>query len=221
MAMAVALILCTIGVAFGDVDAVTPSTNDENRAKGWAHFNAADTRVGEVEIEFVSTRNFASCFEYRSDGKDTTDPRNNFNPGIEDGLWPFVCVANSTETLTLNALEFVEIRMVFGAESDERFDWTRVDVEPVPGAHGLQNAMSGPAGERANDNARFNRVNVAPVTDAGGLQTAESGPAGERANDNARINQVDVAPVTDAGGHQTAESGPAGERANDNARIKR
>jgi hypothetical protein len=155
--MAVALILSTMGVAFGAVDEVTPSSNDENRTKGWAHFNVVDARVGAVEIEFVSTRNFPSCFEYRSDGEDTTDPRENFNTDIDDGLWPFVCVTDSTATRTLSALGYVEIRMVFGAESDERFDWTRVDVEPVPGANGLQNAKSGPAGDRANENARFNR----------------------------------------------------------------
>jgi hypothetical protein len=157
MAMAIALILSTMGVAFGVVDAVTPSTNDQNRTKGWAHFNVIETRVGEVDIEFVSTRNLVSCFEYRSDGEDTTDPRDNFNTDIEDGLWPFLCVNNSTHILTLSALEHLEIRMVFGGERDERFDWTRVDVDPVPGAHGLQIAKSGPAGERANENARFNR----------------------------------------------------------------
>jgi hypothetical protein len=189
MAMAVALILSAIGVAFGAVDDVTPSTNDDNRTEGWAHFNVADTRVGEVDIDFVSTRNFASCFEYRSDGEDTSDPRPNFNPDIEDGLWPFTCVNNSTERLTLYAFEYVEIRMVFGAEGDERFDWTRVEVEPVPGAHGLQNAKSGPAGDRANENARFNRVDVPPAPDAGGLETAESGPAGDRANENARLQR--------------------------------
>lgn len=157
VAIAIALISSTMGTALGAVDAVTPSTNEANRSNGWAHFNVLETRVGEVDIEFVSTRNFASCFEYRSDGEDTDDPRDNFNSDVEDGLWPFLCVNNSTETLTLDALQYVEIRMVFGAESDERFDWTRVDVEPVPGAHGLQIAKSGPAGERANDNARFNR----------------------------------------------------------------
>lgn len=157
MGMAIALLFSTMSVAFGAIDDVTPSTNDENRTEGWAHFNVVETRVGEVDIEFVSTRNFASCFEYRSDGEDTTDPQDNFNPDIEDGLWPFVCVNNSIETLTLSALEYVEIRMVFGAEGDERFDWTRVDVTPVPGARGLQIAKSGPAGERANENARFNR----------------------------------------------------------------
>ncbi len=156
MAMAITLLFSTMSVAFADVNDVTPSTNDENRTEGWAHFNVTDTRVGKVDIEFVSTRNFASCFEYRSDGEDTTDPRDNFNSDIEDGLWPFVCVNNETVTKTLSAREYVEIRMVFGAEGDERFDWTRVDVT-VPGAHGLQIAKSGPAGERANENARFNR----------------------------------------------------------------
>lgn len=156
MAMAITLLFSTMSMAFADVNDVTPSTNDENRTKGWAHFNVIDTRVGEVDIDFVSTRNFSSCFEYRSDGEGPDSP-DNFNTDIEDGLWPFVCVNNSTETLTLSALEYVEIRMVFGAEGDERFDWTRVDVIPVPGAHGLQTAKSGPAGERANENARFNR----------------------------------------------------------------
>lgn len=156
--MAVALILSTMGMAFGAVNAVTPSTNDDNRTAGWAHFNVIDDmRGGEIDIEFVSTRTLTSCFEYRSDGEDTTDPRDNFNTDIVDGLWPFVCVNNSTTPLTLSAFDYVEIRMVFGGERDERFDWTRVDVVPVPGAHGLQTAKSGPAGERANENARFNR----------------------------------------------------------------
>lgn len=156
MAMAFTLLFSTMSVAFGVVDDVTPSTNEENRAEGWAHFNVIETRVGEVDIEFVSTRSFLSCFEYRSDGEGPVSS-DNPNPDIEDGLWPFVCVNNSTETLTLSALEYVEIRMVFGAEGDERFDWTGVDVTPVPGSHGLQIAKSGPAGERANENARFNR----------------------------------------------------------------
>lgn len=156
MAMTITLLFSTMSVAFGEVNDVTPSTNDANRTEGWAHFNVAETRVGEVDIEFVSTRDFFSCFEFRSDGEGPDSP-DNPNTDIEDGLWPSVCVNNSTETLTLSAFEYVEIRMVFGAERDERFDWTRVDVTPVPGAHGLQIAKSGPAGERANENARFNR----------------------------------------------------------------
>lgn len=157
IAMAIALIFSTMGIAFGEVNEVTPSTNEQNRTEGWAHFNVLDTRVGKVDVEFVSTRNFASCFEYRSDGEGPESP-NNYNGDIEDGLWQYVCVSNSTETLTLSAWEYVEIRMVFGAEGDERFDWTRIDVTP-PGAHGLEIARSGPAGERANDNARFKQGN--------------------------------------------------------------
>lgn len=158
MAMAITLLFSTMSVAYGEVNAVTPSTNDENRTKGWAHFNVVETRVGEVDVEFVSTRGFLSCFEYRSDNEGPDSPHN-YNNDVDDGLWPFVCVNNSTETRTLSALEYVDIRMVFGGETDERFDWTRVDVVPISGAHGLQVAKSGPAGERANENARFNQGN--------------------------------------------------------------
>jgi hypothetical protein len=111
---------------------VTPSTNDANRDNGWAHFNVLAERRGEVDIEFVSTRTFFSCFEYRSDGAPPPDDSPNFNTDITDGLWSYVCVNNSTATRSLTADEYVEIRMVFGAERDERFDWTRVDVlEPL------------------------------------------------------------------------------------------
>jgi hypothetical protein len=177
IAMTIAVMLSTMGTAFGAISPVTPSTNEENRTKGWAYFNVLDTRVGEADIEFVSTRTFYSCFEYRSDGEDPMDDRDNFNPAIDDGLWSYVCVINDNKTLTVSALEYVEIRMVFGAERDERFDWTRVDVEPVPGAHGLQIAKSGPAGSRANENARFKQGNE------------NAGNANERANENARFKQ--------------------------------
>ncbi|MFZ0013621.1 MAG: hypothetical protein WAL25_05835, partial [Acidimicrobiia bacterium] len=177
--MAVALMLSTMTMAFGAITAVTPSTNDANSTKGWAHFEVGETRVGEVDITFVSTRNFASCFEYRSDGEDPTYPVNP-NPDIEGGAWPFVCVFNGTDMRTLSALEYVEIRMVFGAETDERFDWTRVDVVPVPGAHGLQVAKSGPAGDRANENARFNQGN----------DNAGSNQGNENANESAGLNHA-------------------------------
>jgi hypothetical protein len=52
----------------------------------------------------------------------------NPNPAITDGLYPYECIANETETLTIPADEYVEVRMVFGAETDERFDWTRFEV---------------------------------------------------------------------------------------------
>lgn len=109
---------------------VTPSTNDINRENGWAHVNQLDERIGEADLEFVSTRAFASCFEYRTDGDTSQVIGTNYNPAVTDGLYPFFCVNNSTRTETIEASEYVEVRMVFGAETDERFDWTRFDVLP-------------------------------------------------------------------------------------------
>jgi len=53
----------------------------------------------------------AACFEYRLDLEAPTGTPN-YNPDITDGLWAF--------------------RMVFGAERDERFDWTRLNVLSLP-----------------------------------------------------------------------------------------
>ncbi|MGM0364898.1 MAG: hypothetical protein ACQEP5_00005 [Actinomycetota bacterium] len=118
-----------LAFSLGAVDAVTPSTNDINREQGWAHVNVVSRDIGEITLEFVSTRNFLSCFEYRTDG-DTSQiiSENNYNGDITDGLYPFFCVSNETRIETIQADEYVEIRMVFGAETDERFDWTRFDV---------------------------------------------------------------------------------------------
>ena len=40
------------GQAVGDVNAVTPSTNEENEAKGWAHVLYVDAAVGTVTLDF-------------------------------------------------------------------------------------------------------------------------------------------------------------------------
>ncbi len=107
-----------------------PSTNDANRTLGWAHVNQTDVQIGETTLEFVSTRSFYSCFEYRTDGDTSQASGPNPNLEVTDGLYPYVCVNNSTETRTIEADEYVEVRMVFGAEKDERFDWTRFEVLP-------------------------------------------------------------------------------------------
>lgn len=127
------LVFGAAGVTMAAVNAVTPSTNDDNRDKGWAHVNQLDARVGETDLEFVSQRAFWSCFEYRTDG-DTSQQIdvNNFNANITDGLYPYFCQNNDTRVETIEADEYVEVRMVFGAETDERFDWTRFDVEQAP-----------------------------------------------------------------------------------------
>lgn len=119
------------------VHAYTPaSTNDINRTKGWAHVNATPL-VGEVALEFVQPRPFYSCFEYRTDG-DTSQFINEEHflefYGVVDGSeglqqYPFFCLNTiSTRNETIQANEYVEVRMIQGAEADERFDWTRFDV---------------------------------------------------------------------------------------------
>ena len=117
----------TTGAPQGDVSSVFPSTNETNLMNGWAHVLFVDVGVEQVTLDFISTRAFASCFEYRIDDAPPTAPVN-FNPAITDGLWPFTCQNNTSEQMTLSAHEFVDVRMGFGAESDERFDWTRFYV---------------------------------------------------------------------------------------------
>ena len=124
--MAFALALTSASPVF----AQTPSTNDANRTLGWAHVNQLDVGIGYVTLEFVSTRAFASCFEVRSDGDTSQSTGANYNPAITDGLYPFYCVNNNTRVKTIFADGYVEVRMVFGAESDERFTWTRFEVLP-------------------------------------------------------------------------------------------
>lgn len=119
---------------------LTPSTNDTNRIKGWAHVNATPG-IGEVALELVQPRNFYSCFEYRTDG-DTSQVINEVHPletwgvvPLGDPLqrYPSFCLSTiSSRTEVIQANGYVEVRMIFGAEGDERFDWTRFNVYPAP-----------------------------------------------------------------------------------------
>lgn len=133
VAVATMLLVGALAVpASAEQNAVTPSTNAINEANGWAHFEVVTTGIGQVTVDFISTRAFVSCFEYRGD-RDTSEQLaenggENFNSLVTDGLYPYTCVRANTVRRILDADEFVEIRMVFGAESDERFDWTRLDV---------------------------------------------------------------------------------------------
>ena len=146
-----------VGVVGAAVNAVTPSTNDANRTNGWAHVNQLSRSAGETELQFVSTRNFLSCFEYRTDGDisqalTTANP----NPAVAD-RYPSLCVSNSTSTRIFQANEYVEIRMVFGAETDERFDWTRFDVDPVPSPRSAE-ITSPTAGQEVSGTVSFDAV---------------------------------------------------------------
>jgi hypothetical protein len=112
-------------------DAVFPSTNLINFNKTptkWAHVLFVDDAVGEVTLNFVSERMFFSCFEFRIDDAPPVTPAANPNPGITDGLWPFTCRNNNSLQMTFAAQDHVDVRMGFGAESDERFNWTRFYV---------------------------------------------------------------------------------------------
>lgn len=106
---------------------VFPSTNEINQTNGWAHVLFVDVGVEQVTLDFISTRPFASCFEFRIDDAAATAPANP-NPEITNGLWPFTCQNNSSAEITFLAHEYVDVRLGFGAEKDERFDWTRFYV---------------------------------------------------------------------------------------------
>ncbi len=125
----VAVFVLVLGI--GAVMAAMPSTNEANEANGWAYFDVVSVGPGEATLNFISTRNFYSCFEVRTDG-DTSQKTSdtNYNTDITDGLYPYYCVKNSNTQVTIPANEYIEVRMVFGAEGDERFDWTEVEVLP-------------------------------------------------------------------------------------------
>lgn len=131
MVAAIAVLFIITAAVSGD--SVFPSTNDLNRTNGWAHVNEQSVGLGEVTLQFVGPRNFYSCFEYRTDGDTSqmTSPTN-YNTEITDGLYPYLCVKNNSSVRTFHASEYVEVRLSFGAEKDERFAWTRFDVIPMP-----------------------------------------------------------------------------------------
>ncbi len=122
------------GDAQAGTSVVFPSTNDINFAKfpvKWAHVLFVDVAVGQVTLNFVQPRAWFACFEYRIDDEAPTSTANggdNFNPLITDGMWLFTCRNNNSLEMTFTAQDHVDIRMGFGAEEDERFDWTRFYV---------------------------------------------------------------------------------------------
>ena len=121
------------GPALAVISAVFPSTNDANRSQGWAHVDQVSATRDGTTLRFTSTRGFLSCFEVRTDG-DTSQRRSprHYNPGVTDGLYPFFCIGDTTTLRTYAARDYVEVRLAFGAETDERFDWTRFDLVNDP-----------------------------------------------------------------------------------------
>lgn len=95
--VSLALVFVLSSVVSAEINSVTPSTNDINRGNGWAHVNQLVKEVGSTDLEFVSTRSFWSCFEYRTDG-DTSQKigDTNYNANVTDGLYPYFCLNNSS-----------------------------------------------------------------------------------------------------------------------------
>ena len=125
--------LAAMGTASADVNPITPSTNDLNRDSGIkAYFDVVDVGIGYADFELINQSTYANCFEFRSDGDAGQSIGDNYNTDIGDGLYPFECVTTfgQIKTKHVGASQYIEVRMVFGAETDDRFDWTRVDVEP-------------------------------------------------------------------------------------------
>jgi hypothetical protein len=133
--------------------AATPSTNIANKTKNWAHINEVSKTSDSVTLEFVAPRNFLSCFEYRADGNTSqqTSPTSP-NAEITDGRYPSFCLNNSSRTETIPANTYVEVRMVFGGEKNERFDWTQFDTTPLPNTSGVT-FVNSPKYTRANNSA--------------------------------------------------------------------
>ena len=115
-----------------------PSTNEWNKNGTnpirpgviGPHVNLVEAGVGYVILEFNMPESYVACFEYRTNGDTSQASGDNYNPDIDDGLYPFYCVSGpDTRTETIYANDYVEIRSVFGGERDWDFDWTRFDVE--------------------------------------------------------------------------------------------
>jgi hypothetical protein len=123
---------------------VFTSTNPANIAADGPSVEAVQNDDGTITLNFTAGgpahNYYQSCFEYRTDGGvpeqrlTTGSPpvfRTNYLPGLNDGLWPFKCVGDGqphTATVTVPVLQYAEVRLSFGAESNDRFDWTRFDL---------------------------------------------------------------------------------------------
>jgi len=112
-----------------------PSTNQANKTAGHGYVEQTAANDNSVTLAFHNPDPYYMCFEYRTDGdasqKLAENSGNNYNTGVIDGLYPYFCLNNSTETHTISANGYVEVRSTFGAERDTDFDWTKFVVTPV------------------------------------------------------------------------------------------
>ena len=143
---------------------VFPSTNSQNILNNWANVQQEGATTSSVTLKFTSARPFASCFEYRTDGNTgQVSGSPNYNTGIMDGLYPFYCQSNNSSTKTISANSYVEVRMSFGAEGGERFDWTRFSVLDTSATQ----FVNSPKYVRANNSGDLVAQIVTPDTTTG------------------------------------------------------
>lgn len=129
-------VLVTDLTVTGDVVSPTPyaypSTNEDNETNGHGYVEFISATPSDITLDFVNPDSYVMCFEYRTDGDTgeilTENGGENYNTAVLDGLYPYYCLNDETETHTILADEYVEVRSAFGAERDTDFDWTRFYV---------------------------------------------------------------------------------------------
>ncbi len=119
---------------------VDPSTNAINQSNGWPYVTVNDSTITFQSVRLFTDALGGSCIEYRFNNnvpdqiRHTVNGGNNWNTLVTDGLWPTKCIAsdlNPIQTITIPAgVTTFEVRSAFGAEGDERFDWTRFNLLP-------------------------------------------------------------------------------------------
>jgi hypothetical protein len=102
------------------------SPNDTNRSLGLAYFDTVPA-TGSALLVFTSTREgVRSCFEYRAESSMPLAGETHPDPSVTDGVYESVCVTNETKQATVEAGEYVEVRLALGDDPLEYFDWHRV-----------------------------------------------------------------------------------------------
>ncbi len=160
MAVGFALAAVAVGLSHPDIARAAyayPSTHANNVTNGWAHAEVLDDSVpGKITMRFYGgtqiSANHISCFEYRTDGdigQALASP--NPNPAVED-RYPAFCVnGHSSTDKQFLGNDYVEIRSTFGAEADERFDWTLFDILAPPPQVPTATFTEDPSGEVVPD----------------------------------------------------------------------
>lgn len=102
------------------------SPSETNKSQGLAYFDAVPA-TDSVLLVFTSTRDgVRSCFEYRAEDSTPLPGQTHPDPSVSDGVYDSVCVTNETKQATVEAGEYVEVRLTLGDDSVEYFDWQRV-----------------------------------------------------------------------------------------------